>query len=96
MDKQSKMYQLVREWKESGLSGEAFAQQHGISFYSLEYWYRKLKKDTGNLPIKNKSKNKPSAFPSFIEIKNNSVSDSSHRLAQVEFELPGGLRVKIY
>jgi len=96
MDKKSKMLQLVGGWKNSGLSKVAFAQQHGITIHSFEYWYRKLKKKEDKLPVGNQSGIMPISLPSFIEIGNNSAHSSANRLAQVELELPGGLRIKIY
>jgi transposase-like protein len=96
MDKKSKMLQLVKGWKNSGLSRVAFAQQHGITIHSFEYWRRKLKKEEDKLPVGNQSGIKHICPPSFIEIGNNSAHNSANRQAQVELELPGGLRIKIY
>jgi hypothetical protein len=96
MDKKSKMFQLVEGWKNSGLSKVAFSRQHGITIRSFEYWCRKLKKEGDKPPINNQSGIKHISPPSFIEIGNNSAHSSDNRQAQVELELPGGLRIKIY
>jgi hypothetical protein len=96
MDKKSKMFELVEGWKNSGVSKVAFVQQHGITIDSFEYWYRKLKKVENKLPVGNQSGIKHLSSPSFIEIGNISAHSSANRLAQVELELPGGLRIKIF
>jgi len=96
MDKKSKMFQLVKEWKGSGLSKVAFAHQHGITIHSFEYWSMKLKKEEVKLPDGTQSGIKHISAPSFIEIGNNPTHSSANRQAQVELELPGGLRIKIY
>jgi hypothetical protein len=96
MDKKTKMFQLVQGWDDSGLSKVAYARQHGITIRSFEYWCRKLKKEGDKLPIGNQSDTKRLSPPSFIEIGNSLAHNSANRQAQVELELPGGLRIKIY
>ena len=41
MDKKSKMFSLVGQWRESGLSRKVFAKQHGIRSTSFDYWCKK-------------------------------------------------------
>ena len=91
MDKREKMYLLVAQWRESGLTRKAFAQQHGLTDHTLEYWSRKQ----GNT-----IKEHTSTQPCFIELtpKPDSKSlvreDANH--VKLELELPGGIRIKIY
>lgn len=87
MDKKAKMYQLAALWKESGISRPAFAKQHGITLRSLEYWCKKQRREQAN---------QPPVSPSFIEIAGSVDNILENRLAQIEIELPGGLRIKIY
>jgi transposase-like protein len=96
MDKMTMMSSLVREWKVSGMTREAFAKRHGISAHTLEYWSRKLKKEGDRLPIENSLAIKPSSPPSFIEIASNHSDVSADRAVQIEFELPSGMRIKIF
>jgi hypothetical protein len=86
MDKKTRMMQLARQWKESGLSRPAYAQQHGITIRSLEYWCRKQKKE----------QDRQSSAPSFIELVSNASLSQAKRQAQIELELSSGLRIKIY
>ncbi len=90
------MFQLVKEWQGSGLSKVAYARQHNVTIRSFEYWCRKLKKEDFEHSIGTSSGIKPLSPPSFIEIGNNSAQSLTNRQAQVELELPGGLRIKIY
>lgn len=39
---------LVREWRESGLTGKAFAVRRGISENSLFWWSSKLKREAAS------------------------------------------------
>lgn len=89
MDKKSRMEIMVKQWQESGLTRQAFAQQHNITIRSLEYWCRKEKKVQKEQGILSNP-------PSFIEILNNSPTNPTHRQAQIELELSNGLRIKIY
>jgi len=89
MDKESIMKILVKQWKESGLTRQAFAQQHNITYRSLEYWCRKGKKSQKGQDILSNP-------PSFIELLDNSKTIPTNRQAQIELELASGVRIKIY
>jgi hypothetical protein len=39
---------LVREWRESGLSGRAFAARRGVGVKSLFWWSSKLKREAAS------------------------------------------------
>ena len=96
MDKRSTMYKMVQDWKSSGLSRELFAKQHGITFHSLEYWCRKLKRESTEPADSQQAASITSRVPSFIELAHDPVSNSPRRLSRVELELPGGLCIRIY
>lgn len=91
MDKKEKMFSLVDQWRKSGLTRKAFAQQHGITDSSLEYWCRKRD---------NKVRRPTIIPPDFVEISPKQESKSEERertsLGKVELELPGGIKIKIY
>jgi hypothetical protein len=91
MDKKETMFLLVDQWRKSGLSRKIFAQQHGITDSSFEYWCRKRD---------NKIKNRPAIAPDFVEIFQNSESKpktfEQAPQTKVEIELPGGIRIKFY
>lgn len=42
MSKQEKMLDLVKGYKDSGLSGAAYSRKHGIHRSRLYYWIKKL------------------------------------------------------
>lgn len=92
MDKKEKMFLLVDQWRKSGLTRKAFAQRHGVTDSSLEYWCRKRD---------NKIKKRTLASQSdFIEIfpgqdTSTEVLKNSGS-AMVELELPNGIKLKIY
>lgn len=41
---QEKMYALVEQWKQSGLSKKLFSQQEGLTYDSFLYWSQKYDK----------------------------------------------------
>ena len=86
MDKKSKMFSLVGQWRESGLSRKVFAKQHGIRVTSFDYWCKKQ----SNKVLKNVDQ------PTFIELTTNSGSREPVNRPQIELNLPSGLVIKIY
>ena len=86
MDKKSKMFSLVGQWRESGLSRKVFAKQHGIRSASFDYWCKKQ----SNEVLKNGDQ------PTFIELTTNSGSRELIIRPQIELKLPSGLVIKIY
>ena len=91
MDKNEKMFRLVDQWRNSGMTRKAFAQQHGITDSKLEYWCRKQD---------NKVPRGTVEAPDFVELlakghRKSQMADKT-AIAKVELELPGGIRIKIY
>jgi hypothetical protein len=41
-DRQSTMLDLARRWRESGAKARVFAQEHGITTWTLYYWRKRL------------------------------------------------------
>ncbi|SFG08205.1 hypothetical protein SAMN04488033_12548 [Salegentibacter agarivorans] len=41
MDKQAYMFELIQEWKASGLSKKDFCHNHGILRSNFYYWFKK-------------------------------------------------------
>jgi hypothetical protein len=86
MDKKSKMFSLVGQWRESGLSRKVFAKQYGIRATSFDYWCKKQ----SNEVVKN------GAQPTFIELTSNAGARELINSPQIELKLPSGLVIKIY
>ena len=36
-----RMFELIEQWQQSGLSQKAFCEQHSIRYYVFHYWYCK-------------------------------------------------------
>lgn len=88
MDKKSKMFALVAQWRESGLTRTVFAQQCGIQVASFDYWCKMQYNEVvkfGDRPT-----------PKSIELKSNIVAPDKNLRPQIELILPGGLMIKIY
>jgi transposase len=91
MEKQSQMLQHYQAWELSGLTMKQYAQRHKINYKTFNNWCNKVK--TSGILSTNSFKSQPQAEPSFIEIPNNEAKGST---AQIELELPSGIRIKIY
>jgi hypothetical protein len=88
MDKKSKMFALVAQWRESGLTRTVFAQQCGIQVASFDYWCKKQYNEVV------KFSDRPT--PKFIELKSSIVAPDKNLSPQIELTLPSGLLIKIY
>lgn len=49
-EKRESMYELVHQWKNSGLSQAKYAAQHSLTLVKFRYWIKKLKEPTDNEP----------------------------------------------
>ena len=43
-ERRTAMFDLVRRWQESGTAAHAFAQEHGVTAWTLYYWRERLMK----------------------------------------------------
>jgi hypothetical protein len=85
MDKKGQMFELVSKWRNSGQTRKVFALSHGITEASFDYW---CSKHDSEQRLK-------TGQPKFIEI-TSPLPDTKTDRPQIELELPGGLRIKIY
>jgi hypothetical protein len=85
MDKKEKMFTLVDQWRKSGLTRKVFAQQHGITDSSFEYWCRKRD---------NKMVKGLVSHPGFVEL--SPAVCEKPAVPRIELLLSDGLLVKIY
>jgi transposase-like protein len=84
--KKDKMYALVDQWKESGLTRSAFSRQLGICERTFYYWCDKQSDRVSE----------SSGVPEFIELASEpSVSEKS-ACPRIEIELAGEVVIKIY
>ena len=44
-DRRSTMLDLARQWRDSGVKARAFAQEHGVTSWTLYYWRKRLARD---------------------------------------------------
>jgi len=95
MDKKSKMFALVAQWRKSGLTRTVFAQQCGIRVASFDYWCKKQYNEVvkaGNDPMfveitGHPGLSQPPEFP---------VSCGTAPQPQIELMLASGLVIKLY
>lgn len=91
--KSAAMFVKVDEWKKSGQSLREFASAMGLSKSAFEYWVRKKRQSSGNLPafVELSPLVKPKV--SIEASSKNPVHDSQ---AQIVFTFPGGMCIKVY
>jgi len=76
---QQQMFQLIEQWKQSGLSQNAFCQQESIRFHKFYYWYKCYRRQH----------DREDTVPGFVKLKIEKPSVTS----SVEVHFPGGIRV---
>lgn len=97
MDKKEEMFALVEQWRVSGQTRRAFAQQCGMSEASFKYW---CKRQFNEVVKANRAPSVPhrplATMPSFIELAAGLDMGAPDLPVRMEIELPGGARIKIY
>jgi transposase-like protein len=84
--KKEKMFALVDQWRESGITRKAFSRQHGIIERTFYSWCDKYSDRSLD----------PSGGPGFIELAPEPSEGEKSACPRIELEFPGGLRIKIY
>ena len=74
------MFQMIEQWKQSGLSQNAFCQQQSIRFHKFYYWYKCYRR-VNDIPDENNR--------GFVKLKIEKPQVSS----SVEVHFPGGVHV---
>jgi len=77
---------LVKEWDESGLSAQAFAEAHGLHPQTLRVWGRAVRG-----PLRKRARTRPPART--VELVELPKDDTGELRVEVEF--PGGRRLVV-
>ena len=97
MDKKEEMFALVEQWRVSGLTRRAFAQQCGMSEASFKYWCKRQFNEVVKANLPSAAPHRPPAImPSFVELDTRLDMGAPDLPVRMEIELPGGARIKIY
>ena len=75
------MFKLIEQWQGSGLTQNAFCQQHAIRYHVFHYWYRRYRQ--------NKGEGNNSSFVK-LQIAKSSPAGS------IEINYPGGIRITFH
>lgn len=74
------MFQIIEQWKQSGLSQNAFCEQQSIRFHKFYYWYKCYRR-VNDIPDENNR--------GFVKLK----IEKPLATSSVEIHFPGGVRV---
>ena len=74
------MFQMIEQWKQSGLSQNAFCEQQSIRFHKFYYWYKCYRKENDISDKNNRG---------FVKLKIEKPSAAF----SVEIHYPGGVHV---
>ncbi len=74
------MFQMIEQWKQSGLSQNAFCQQQSIRFHKFYYWYKCYRR-VNDIPDENNR--------GFVRLK----IEKPQVASSVEVHFPGGVHV---
>ncbi len=75
-----KMFELIEQWKQSGLSQNAFCERQSIRFHKFYYWYKCYRKENDISGENNRG---------FVKLK----IEKPYVASSVEIHFPGGVRV---
>lgn len=78
------MFDLIEQWKTSGLSQKAFCEQHEVRYYVFHYWYRRYREQHPK---------SMDSSPAFIALQVNAAGTSSSYAGCAELILPDGRRL---
>ena len=98
MSKKEKMFALVEQWRESGMTRKSFAIQHGFKSESFNYWCKKQYNEVVKVdqPTKIPTQSPRTTIPDFVELTSGFDMNTQGQPIRMELELPGGIHIKIY
>ena len=80
LEVRQQMFELIEEWKQSGLSQKAFCEQQSMRFHKFYYWYKCYRR-VNEIPDEDNK--------GFVKLKVEKTLPAS----SVEIHFPGGVRV---
>jgi hypothetical protein len=80
--------ELVRQWRQSGMNARAFAEEHGVTPWTLYYWRERLMKDE-RPPRRRRRSRRMKLAPVHV------VTSAELGGSELEVLLTGGDRVRI-
>jgi hypothetical protein len=80
LELRQQMYELIQQWKESGLSQKTFCEQQGLAFFRFYYWYKRYRTESASTDSGNGS---------FVKLK---IGKPSRKLC-TEIYFPNGVHV---
>jgi hypothetical protein len=87
-DRRSMMLDLARRWGESGATARAFAQEHGITTWTLYYWRKRLAGE--ERPVRRRRRRSPRVRLAPVHLV---ASDGSE--PELEVMLTSGDRIRV-
>ena len=87
-DRRSAMLDLARRWRESGAKARVFAQEHGITAWTLYYWRKRLARE--ERPARRRRRSTPRVRLAPVQLV---ASDGNGH--DLEVMLAGGDRIRV-
>jgi len=87
-DRRSAMLDLARRWRESGAKARVFAQEHGITAWTLYYWRQRLARE--ERPVRRRRRSTRPVRLAPVQLV---ASDSNGH--DLEVMLAGGDRIRV-
>src|SRR5712691_7572195 len=87
-DRRSTMLDLARQWRDSGVKARAFAQEHGVTAWTLYYWRKRLARD--ERPARRRRRRSPRVRLAPVQLV---ASDGNGH--DLEVLLAGGDRIRV-
>lgn len=75
-----KMFSMIEQWQQSGLTQKAFCEQHSLGYHTFYYWYKCYRRRQAGV-----NEN----IASFVKLK----IEKPVAVGSVEINYPGGIRL---
>ena len=68
-ERRTAMLDLVRRWQESGLKARAFAQEHGVTPWTLYYWRERLATPARSARTRRRTRVRPAKKATLVPVR---------------------------
>ncbi|MBI2793818.1 MAG: hypothetical protein HYX66_04105 [Ignavibacteria bacterium] len=87
MTKQEEKFKIIEAWKQSGIGMQKYAEQHGIPYGTMQYWYKRYRLE----------QQRPAKQASFVALALPPVvRDEEPTASGLVIVLPSGVHIEVH
>jgi hypothetical protein len=84
------MYAMVESWQHSGMSQQAYAVQQGVSYATLQYWFRHYRAHHNTSQVHELARHRE-----FVPLLTETALPGAHEASTVVITLASGTRIEV-